>query len=172
LYELEATTKGGSSDDIGSLIPIRIIRYPPISSFELMDPVVELGTWAGKIKYSVASKHRAIALGGLIPVEAEIVKAEAGVTVMEARFYLLEHHVARDQDNVVEFDAQKLVTEWPLTLDGKDQQMESWHQCLQLPLIVGKCSPDFHASGIVTTHTLHFAATLLIDGVKSEVCSA
>ncbi|KAI9148987.1 alfa-L-rhamnosidase [Paramyrothecium foliicola] len=170
-YRLEGSAVGGSaSGKILSFVPVRVTRGPESSSYELMDPTTSHGKWAGKTEYTASISHQAIALGGLIPVEAQIAKLDPDVTVTKARFYLRETHTARDgsaTDATVDY-LQRVVTEWPLEVGGKDSQIHCWQQCLELPKVVSQCSPDFSVYGCTSSHTLHFAATLVTGEVEME----
>lgn len=118
--------------------------------------------------------HQAIALRGLIPVDAQLAKLEPGVQVTKARFFLREVHSLQDETvpGLMAYEGQRTVMEWPLTIDDTRGQMHSWQQCLDLPRIVRKCSPDLSACMISISHTLQFAVTLTqSNGTASEVTS-
>ncbi|KAJ4024918.1 hypothetical protein NW752_002372 [Fusarium irregulare] len=155
-YLLEASTQ---PQDVRSFVPIRIIRTPAFSSYELMDPSSVHGKWSTKAEYNVSVRHRAIALGGLIPIDAQI---HASSKIVKARFYLREVHTVDDV-----YEGQRVVTEWPLDVK-KESELQSWQQCLHLPLAVRSCSPDVKMHGVGISHTLHFEVTLVTDGVTSE----
>ncbi|KAH7137075.1 hypothetical protein B0J13DRAFT_640817 [Dactylonectria estremocensis] len=161
-YRLEASA---------AFAPIRIIRCPALSSYDLMDPITAHGNWAGGIKYNLSMGHQAIALGGLIPVEVQLFNLEPGVEVTRARFYLREVHTFHDEaaPGLMAYEAQRTVMEWPLTINNKRDQMRSWQQCLDLPKVVRKCSPNLSTCMISISHTLHLAVTLRqSDGTVSE----
>ncbi|KAJ4210914.1 hypothetical protein NW759_012947 [Fusarium solani] len=159
-YRLEASTiHEDSSQTLHDFIPIRIIRLPSLSAYELMDPVTEQGKWLGKIQHSVSLGHKAIALGGLIPIHAELAKIEDGVQVTKAKVCLYEHHKVLD-DGVLFYEGRRLVEEWLLDLNNTSEQIQTWEQCLKLPKVVRKCSPDLDICGVTISHTLHFAVTL------------
>lgn len=84
---------------------------------------------------------------------------------MKARFYLREVHTVDDA-----YEGQRVVTEWPLDVK-KESELQSWQQCLHLPMAVRSCSPDLSMHGVKISHTLHFEVTLVTDGVTSEVSS-
>ncbi|KAF4456362.1 hypothetical protein F53441_1521 [Fusarium austroafricanum] len=167
-YLLEAwTTEQDSTHSFKTFAPIRIIRTPGFSSYELMDPATVQGKWSEKAEYNVSIRHRAIALGGLIPIEAQLTPVSDTTKVIKARFYLREVHTVDDRpgtDRIYEGD--RIVTEWPLEL--KDEPRQWWQQCLHLPVAVRKCSPDFSASGVSISHTLHFEVTLNHEGTIKE----
>ncbi|KAF4975103.1 hypothetical protein FZEAL_8051 [Fusarium zealandicum] len=171
-YRLEASTiSEGPSNDFRDFVPIRIIRCPPLSDFELLDPITLQGKWLGRVEYSVSLRHQATALGGLIPIEAKIANVGAGLRLTSAKFYLRETHTVHDKHlaDLFSYQGQRTVTEWPLLLCDKGRQGQTWQQCLHLPRIVRKCSPDFNVRGITISHSLHFAATLReSDGTESE----
>ena len=172
-YRLEASTLETcpSHSDVGTLVPIRIIRSPPISCYELMDPATSHGKWDTKAEYSVSIRHQAITLGGLIPVDVQLATLGPDVEVTNARFYLRESHIVHDPcvKDKISFYMQRKVEEWRLNVDDKSRELQTWQQCLHLPRIVSKCSPDFSIRGINISHTLHFAATLVKDGIDLEV---
>ncbi|KFA69711.1 hypothetical protein S40285_08110, partial [Stachybotrys chlorohalonatus IBT 40285] len=169
-YRIEASTADGASINTRSYVPIRITRCPPISSYELMDPLTTSGKWAGSINFSASILHKAIPLGGLIPVEAHINNLDPGTLIMKARFYLLETHVAHTNSSETNPEyLQRIVIEWSLDTCGDFKQSYAWQQCLDLPRVVGQCSPDFSVYGVSMSHTLHFAATIVKDGVELEV---
>lgn len=173
-YRLVASTlPDGTNNDIRSFTPIRIIRCPPLSSYELMDPVTTHGKWDRKAEYSISIRHGAIALGGLIPVDAQLATLEPGVQVTHARFFLRESHIVHEKcaTDVVSLYEQRMVQEWRLVMGDKDGEMHSWQQCLHLSRVVSSCSPDFDICGITISHTLHFAAILRKDGIDLEVRS-
>ncbi|KAI5459322.1 hypothetical protein BGZ63DRAFT_360969 [Mariannaea sp. PMI_226] len=171
-YRLEAAIlKEDGSEDFQDYVPIRIIRCPQESSYELMDPVTAQGSWCEKIAYSISLRHQAIALGGLIPIDAQITRIQHGATIMGAMFYLREHHKIHDKSitGPLIYQGQKIVSRWQLDLENRDGETQNWKLCLPLPKVVRECSPDFAVSGISVDHTLHFAATLLgEDGTVSE----
>jgi hypothetical protein len=134
-----------------------------------MDPATAHGKWVGKIEYNISIRHQAIALGGFIPIEAQLAKLEPGVEVKKGRFYLRENHETNTSNPTDTETYYRLVKEWPLKFDHFNQDMHDWQHCLDLPRIVRMCSPDFNAYGITISHTLHFAVTLLQDGIESEV---
>lgn len=173
-YRLEASTINDTpQDDFQIFTPICIIRCPPVSCYELMDPVYAQGKWSGSVEYHVSLRHQAIALGGLVPVEARLAILEPGVVVTATRFYLSENHTIHDESDTqrLTFDGVRIVTDWPLILDNTSSTKYAWQQCLQLPRYVRKCSHSFKVGGIMTSHTLHFAATIRGgDGAESEVC--
>lgn len=118
--------------------------------------------------------HQAIALGGLIPVEAQLAKLEPGIQVIKARFFLREVHALQDDTvpGLMAYKGQRTVIEWPLTINDTRNQMHTWQQCLDLPRVVRKCSPDLNACMISISHTLHLAVTLMqSNGTVSEVAS-
>ena len=127
-----------------------------------MDPSSVHGKWSTKAEYNVSVRHRAIALGGLIPIDAQI---HASSKIVKARFYLREVHTVDDT-----YEGQRVVTEWPLDVK-KESELQSWQQCLHLPLAVRSCSPDVKMHGVGISHTLHFEVTMVTDGVTSEVSS-
>ncbi|KAH7147013.1 hypothetical protein B0J13DRAFT_664882 [Dactylonectria estremocensis] len=171
-YTLEASTFcEGPSNGILSFAPIRILRSPPLSDFDLMDPVTAQGKWAGKVEYNVTVRHRAIALGGLVPIDAQLRKLEPGVQITMAKFYLRETHALNDRflPDLVTYEGQRIVTEWPLSLDATGIRIPAWQEYLELPKVVRRCSPDFNICGITIKHTLHFEATLGdSDGAELE----
>ncbi|KAF5009353.1 hypothetical protein FDECE_4409 [Fusarium decemcellulare] len=170
-YRLEASTiHEDSSDTFQDFVPIQIIRCPPLSAYELMDPTTVQGRWSKKVEFNVSVGYQAIALGGLIPVDAQLTKLEPQVKLVKAKFYLRECHTIRDKlaTSVVTYQGQRTVTQWPLDLDNAGHQWQ-WQQCLELPKVVRDCSPDFNVCGISISHTLHFETTLLErDGTESE----
>ncbi|KAF4953212.1 hypothetical protein FGADI_6187 [Fusarium gaditjirri] len=171
-YLLEAwTIDEDSSDSFKTFSPLRIIRTPGFSSYELMDPTTVQGIWSEKAEYSVSIRHRAIALGGLIPIEAHLVPLNPTAKITNARFYLREKHDVENKsdDENPGYEGQRIVTEWPLELSDGPQQR--WQQCLHLPIAVRNCSPDFSVCGVSITHTLHFEVTLTSDGVTTEEIS-
>jgi hypothetical protein len=89
---------------------------------------------------------------------------------MKARFYLRETHTVEDNSvsGSMTYEGQRVVTEWPLDLN-KSGQLQSWQQCLHLPLAVRNCSPDVSMHGVTISHTLHFEVTLTTEGVTAEV---
>jgi hypothetical protein len=133
-----------------------------------MDPVTEQGKWLGKIQHSVSLGHKAIALGGLIPIHAELAKIEDGVQVTKAKVCLYEHHKVLD-DGVLFYEGRRLVEEWLLDLNNTSEQIQTWEQCLKLPKVVRKCSPDLDICGVTISHTLHFAVTLKEGDNEAEV---
>lgn len=168
-YRLDVfTIHQDSSQTLQDFIPIRIIRLPSLSAYELMDPVTEQGKWLGKIEHSVSLGHKAIALGGLIPIHADLAKIEDGVQVTRAKFCLYEHHKTLD-DGVASYEGRRLVEEWALDLSHKDEQVQTWEQCLRLPKVVRKCSPDLDVCGVAISHTMHFAVTLKEGDNEAEV---
>ncbi|RSL58856.1 hypothetical protein CEP54_007567 [Fusarium duplospermum] len=167
-YRLDAfTIHDDSSQMLQDFIPIRIIRLPSLSAYELMDPVTEQGKWMGKVQHSVSVGHKAIALGGLIPIHAELVKMEDGVQVTKAKFCLYEHHKTLD-DGVPSYEGRRLVEEWPLDLSNANDRVQTWEQCLKLPKVVRKCSPDLDVCGVSISHTLHFVVTLKEGDTEAE----
>ncbi|KAF5620182.1 HECT-type ubiquitin ligase-interacting creD [Fusarium sp. NRRL 52700] len=168
-YLLEAWTVGeNSSDSFKTFSPIRIIRTPGFSSYELMDPTTVQGKWSDKAEYNVSIQHRAIALGGLIPIEAHLAPLDTLVKITKARFFLREKHDVENMSDAAEsgYEGQRIVTEWPLELSDEPQQR--WQQCLHLPIAVRNCSPDFSVCGVSITHSLHFEVTLSNNGVTTE----
>ncbi|KAK0392516.1 hypothetical protein NLU13_2011 [Sarocladium strictum] len=172
-YKLEASTlsDGPAGSEISTFTPIRIIRCPATSCYELMDSVTSHGRWSTQAEYSVSVRHQAIPLGGLIPIDVQLATLEPDVKVASAGFVLQESHAVHksgtgDNDAVY---MDRVVERWPLEVDASSEDdMRTWHQCLHLPRIVGKCSPDFCFQGSSITHTLHFAATLIKAGFASE----
>ncbi|KEY67115.1 hypothetical protein S7711_09531, partial [Stachybotrys chartarum IBT 7711] len=168
-YRIEASTADGASINTRSYVPIRIARCPPISSYELMDPLTTSGKWAGSIDFSASILHQAIPLGGLIPVEAHINNLDPGMLITKARFYLREIHVAHTNSSEPDPEyMQRIVTEWSLNTCGDFKQSYAWQQCLDLPRVVSQCSPDFNVCGVSMSHMLHFAATIVKDGAELE----
>ncbi|KAL6400066.1 putative HECT-type ubiquitin ligase-interacting protein creD [Ilyonectria robusta] len=171
-YRLEASAfSEDNSNSSWDFAPIRIIRCPALSAYELIDPITTHGKWAGKVEYNVSMAHQAIALGGLIPVDAQLAKLEPGVQVVKARFFLREVHSLQDETvpGRLAYEGQRTVMEWPLTIHDTRGQMHSWQQCFDLPRIVRKCSPDLSACMISISHTLYFAVTLMqSNGTVSE----
>ncbi|GKU07142.1 hect-type ubiquitin ligase-interacting protein cred [Fusarium langsethiae] len=170
-YLLEASTiYSDYSRDARSFAPIRIIRTPTFSSYELMDPMSAHGKWSTRAEYNVSVRHRAIALGGLIPIEAQVARLCSTSKILKARVYLRETHTIEDKSvsGSMAFEGQRVVTEWPLDLI-QPGQLQSWQQCLQLPLAVRNCSPDVSMHGITISHTLHFEVTIVTNGVATEV---
>jgi arrestin-related trafficking adapter 4/5/7 len=133
-----------------------------------MDPMTVQGKWSEKAEYNVSIRHRAIALGGLIPIEAHLAPLNPTAKITKARFYLREKHDVEDKSEAENtgYEGQRIVTEWPLELNDEPQQR--WQQCLHLPIAVRKCSPDFSVCGVSITHTLHFEVTLTNNGVTTE----
>ncbi|RGP67647.1 hect-type ubiquitin ligase-interacting cred [Fusarium sporotrichioides] len=169
-YLLEASTiYSDYSRDVRSFAPIRIIRTPTFSSYELMDPTSAHGKWSTRAEYNVSVRHRAIALGGLIPIEAQVAQLCSTSKISKARVYLRETHTIEDKSisGSMAFEGQRVVTEWPLDLI-QPGQLQSWQQCLQLPLAVRNCSPDVSMHGITISHTLHFEVTIVTKGVATE----
>lgn len=152
-----------NSNSSWDFTPIRIIRCPALSAYELIDPITAHGKWAGKVEYNLSMAHQAIALGGLIPVEAQLAKLEPGIQVIEARFFLREVHALQDETvpGLMAYEGQRTVIEWPLTINDTRDQMHTWQQCLDLPRVVRKCSPDLSACMISISHTLHLAVSLM-----------
>lgn len=172
-YILEASTiHYGTTESSYTFAPIRIIRSPAFSSYELMDPTTVQGKWGGKTEYNVSIRHRAIAVGGLIPIDAQIGQLGATAKVTKARFYLRERHAIEDEHstNFVDYEGQRIVTEWPLDLDDT-RMLHSWQQCLHLPRALRNCSPDFSLCGVTISHTLHFEVTMDTNGTITDVCS-
>jgi hypothetical protein len=136
-----------------------------------MDPTTVQGKWAGKAEYNVSIRHRAIVLGGLIPIDAQIAQLGSTAKITKARFYLRERHEVEDEHstNCVDYEGQRIVTEWPLDLDHT-RLLHSWQQCLHLPRALRNCSPGFSLCGVTISHTLHFEVTLNTDGIITEVC--
>lgn len=136
-----------------------------------MDPSSVHGKWSTKAEYNVSVRHRAIALGGLIPIEAQIAPLCSSTKVAKARFYLREVHTIEDHSGSTRmaYEGQRVVTEWPLKLT-ESEKLHSWQQCLHLPLAVRNCSPDVSIHDVTISHTLHFEATLVTNGVAVEVC--
>lgn len=168
-YLLEASTiYEDGSRTLNDFLPIRIIRLPSLSAYELMDPVTEQGKWLGKIQHSVSLHHKAIALGGLIPIHAELEKIEDGVQVTKAKFCLYEHHKMLD-DGMLSYEGRRLVEDWLLDLNNTSERMQTWEQCLKLPKVVRRCSPDLDVCGVTISHTLHFAVTLREGDTEAEV---
>ncbi|KAI8716915.1 Arrestin-C domain-containing protein [Fusarium sp. LHS14.1] len=167
-YRLDVfTIHKDSSQTLQDFIPIRIIRLPSLSAYELMDPVTEQGKLLGKIEHSVSLGHKAIALGGLIPIHAELAQIDDGVQATKAKFCLYEHHKTLN-DGVASYEGRRLVEEWALDLSHKDEQVQTWEQCLRLPKVVRKCSPDLDLCGVAISHTLHFAVTLKEGDTEAE----
>lgn len=169
-YRLEASTMiDGFPDKLQTIIPIRVIRSPPISCYELMDPVSSQGSWTGGVEYCISLRHRAIALGGLLPMEARLVVTEPGVEVTAARVYLSESHKVDDKCDATrtKYYGVRRSGDWPLTLDKSSGSIQFWQESLQLPLSVRMCSHSFDVRGITISHTLHFAATIR-DGSGTE----
>ncbi|XEV03046.1 hypothetical protein FSHL1_008333 [Fusarium sambucinum] len=169
-YLLEASTIHlDSSKDTHSFAPIRIIRTPAFSSYELMDPTSAHGKWSTRAEYNVSVRHRAIALGGLIPIEAQVAQLCSTNNVSKARFYLRETHTveANCTSGSIAYEGQRVVTEWPLALEQQGQ-LQSWQQCLHLPLAMRNCSPDFSLPGITISHSLHLEVTTVQDGITTE----
>lgn len=169
-YQLEALIiHPDSSQTLQWFIPIRIIRLPSLSDYELMDPVTEQGKWMGKLEHSVSVSHKAIALGGLIPVHAVLSKLEDDVEVVKARFALYESHTTTD-DGVPYYEGRRLVEAWPLSVSNTDERTQVWEQCLKLPKVVRRCSPHLDIYGVGISHRLHFAVTLREGDTEAEVC--
>ncbi|KAM0371843.1 hypothetical protein ACHAPY_009788 [Fusarium culmorum] len=169
-YLLEASTIcSDSSKNAYSFTPIRIIRTPAFSSYELMDPTSAHGKWSTMAEYNVSVRHRAIALGGLIPIEAQVAQLCSTSNISKARFYLRETHTVEDKSlsEGMSYEGQRIVTEWPLNLN-QSGQLQYWQQCLHLPLAVRNCSPDVSMHGITISHTLHFEVTIVTNGVTTE----
>ncbi|RGP77142.1 hect-type ubiquitin ligase-interacting cred [Fusarium longipes] len=169
-YLLEASTIPSESfKDVRSFTPIRIIRTPAFSSYYLMDPASTNGKWSTKAEYNVSIRHRAIALGGLIPIDAEVAQICSTSRIVKARFFLREIHTAENKSvsGCVTYEAQRVVTEWPLDVN-ESGQFQSWQQCLHLPLAVRNCSPDVSMHGITISHTLHLEVTLITEGVTTK----
>ncbi|KAH6951400.1 hypothetical protein DER45DRAFT_635441 [Fusarium avenaceum] len=169
-YILEASTiHYDTTESSYTFAPIRIIRSPAFSSYELMDPTTVQGKWAERAEYNVSIRHRAIALGGLIPIDAQIVQLSPTAKVIKARFYLRERHAVEDKHsmNCVDYEGQRIVTEWPLELDDT-RLLHSWQQCLHLPRALRNCSPDFSLCGVAISHTLHFEVTMNTNGTITE----
>ncbi|RSM09306.1 hypothetical protein CEP52_004153 [Fusarium oligoseptatum] len=154
-YRLDAfTIYDDSSQTLQDFIPIRIIRLPSLSAYELMDPVTEQGKWLGKVQHSVSLGHKAIALGGLIPIHAELAKIEDGIQISD--------------DGVPSYEGRRLVEEWPLDLSNFSERVQTWEQCLKLPKVVRKCSPDLDVCGVAISHTLHLAVMLKEGDTEAE----
>jgi arrestin-related trafficking adapter 4/5/7 len=173
-YRLEATTSlQDSKTDVFTFAPIRVTRSPTVSSYELLDPVMTHGKWGAKAEYNISLRHQAIAVGGLIPVDVELGMLEPGVELKKAKFYLTETHIVHDESKsgAASFLGDRLVEEWNMEIVEPDQQVHSWEQCLSLPRIVSRCSPDFSICGMTISHTFHFRATLWKDGLDMEVSS-
>lgn len=171
-YRLEATTSTQhSKKDIFAFAPIRIIRSPTLSSYELLDPATTHGKWGANAEYNLSLRHQAIAVGGLIPVDVELGMLEPGVEVKKARCFLQETHIVHDEcsADVAAFYGDRLVEEWRLDIPDEDQQVYTWEQCLPLPRIVSRCSPDFSIRGMTISHSFHFRATLSKSGAEFEV---
>jgi hypothetical protein len=172
-YRLEASAldEGSESDEGRTSVPIRISRHHPPSSYELMDPVASCGVWEDQVKYNVSVRHRAAPLGGLLPIHAKLTTFGPDVKVTKARFYLEETHVVSNpsRSGFVSDYMRRTAEEWWLKIEEQSQDMHVWQQCLHLPRIVRKCSPDFNFQGTTISHTLHFAATILQDGVEKEL---
>ncbi|WZH49621.1 hypothetical protein QYS62_010824 [Fusarium acuminatum] len=169
-YILEASTINyDTTESSYNFMPIRIIRSPAFSSYKLMDPATVQGKWAGKAEYNVSIRHRAIALGGLIPIDAQIAQLSPRAKVTKARFYLRERHAVEDKSstNCVDYEGQRIVNEWPLDLDDT-LLLHSWQQCLHLPRALRNCSPDFSLRGVTISHTLHFEVTINTNGTITE----
>lgn len=159
------------SETFGDFVPIRITRCPALSAYELMDSFTAEGKWSESVEYSVSVSHQAIALGGEVPVQIWLRKLDQSVEFTKAGFYLRETHTLRANlpTSSVTYIAPRIVVEWPVALSN-GQQLQTWEQRLQLPKVVRKCSPDFDIGGVVISHTLHFAATLLdVNRTKLEV---
>lgn len=172
-YLLEASTiHQDSSKRVQHALPIRIIRSPTLSAYELMDPTTAQGKWPKMAEYSISTRHQAIALGGLIPVQAQVTKLGPHVNITKARLYLREVHTIDGlPTDPSTYYGQRIVTEWPLSLNAASQNEQAWSQCLHLPAAVRSCSPDFSACGVTISHTLHFAITFTEnDGSSVEVC--
>lgn len=168
-YRLEVSTiYEDASQTLNNILPIRIIRLPSLSAYELMDPVTEQGKWLGKIQHSVSLGHKAIALGGLIPIHAELAKIEDGVQVIKAKFCLYEHHKILD-DGMLSYEGRRLVQEWLLDFNNTSERIQTWEQCLKLPKVVRGCSPDLDVCSVTISHTLHFAVTLKEGDNEAEV---
>ncbi|KAF4343550.1 HECT-type ubiquitin ligase-interacting creD [Fusarium beomiforme] len=168
-YLLEAwTVHHGSSGSFKTFAPIRIIRTPGRTSYELMDPATVQGKWSEKAEYNVSIRHRAIALGGLVPIEAQLTTISPTAKITKARFYLREKHDVENSSGAAGslYEGQRVVTEWPLEL--KDEPQHRWQQCLHLPIAVRNCSPDFSVCGVSITHTLHFEVTVNKNGTITE----
>ncbi|KAF5680032.1 O-dinitrobenzene, calcium zinc resistance protein [Fusarium heterosporum] len=89
-YMLETSTiHRDATEKSYSFAPIRIIRTPSFSSYELMDPTTVQGKWSDEAEYNLSIRHRAIALGGLIPIDAQLSQLSPTAKVTKARFYLL-----------------------------------------------------------------------------------
>ncbi|KAF4990269.1 hypothetical protein FGRMN_8577 [Fusarium graminum] len=88
-YMLETSTiHRDATERSYSFAPIRIIRTPSFSSYELMDPTTVQGEWSDKAEYTFSIRHGAIALGGLIPIDAQLSQLSTTAKVIKARFYL------------------------------------------------------------------------------------
>lgn len=174
-YRLQASTSTqGSDKDVFAFAPVRIIRCPTVSSYDLLDPAMTQGKWAADtVEYSISIRHQAVAVGGLIPVDAKLRIDDPGVELKKASFYLNETHVVYDEgvSDVASFYADRLVEAWRLDIANQDQRLYTWQQCLPLPRIVSRCSPDFSIHGLAISHTLYFKATLLKDGMDYLVSS-
>ncbi|KAH7310746.1 hypothetical protein B0I35DRAFT_78445 [Stachybotrys elegans] len=168
-YRLEASPLEGHTES-RTYVPIRLIRCPPTSSYELMDPLTAHGKWAGKIEYNISVGHQAIALGGFIPIDTQLVNLDPEVKIVRARFYLLETHTASNKESPDSqaYYGQRQVPEWSLELDKGDSCRQEWSQYLDLPRVLRQCLPDFNGCESSITHTLQFSVTLLDDGLESE----
>ena len=171
-YRLEASAldDGPEREECRTSWPVRISRHHSTSSYELMDSIASSGVWGPQAEFGVSLRHRAAPLGGLIPIEAKITTLGSNVKLTKARFYLEEIHViskSGTSDGTSDY-FNRTVEEWPLQVGEQSQETHVWQQCLHLPRIVRKCSPNFSFEGTTITHMLHFEATLLQDGVEKE----
>ncbi|KAH8889055.1 hypothetical protein GQ53DRAFT_843138 [Thozetella sp. PMI_491] len=171
-YRLEASIiRPSPSSRPLDLLPIRLIRCPPLSAFELLDPFTSQGTWSAKVDYSVSISRRAIALGGLIPIEAHLTLLGPEVEIRKVRFYLCEMHTVSDKllATCSAYEGYRRVAEWSLPLPEQVQNVHEWEDRLELPRVVRDCSPDFDARGMAVSHILHFAVTVkAADGSELE----
>ena len=169
-YRLEATASTRNvSAKMQTSAPIRIIRCLDVSSYELMNPFTVHGYWSGGVEYKVTLCRQAIALGGLIHIEAEIITHEPLLRVIGAKFCLLESHTVYNDQSAVAFHGERTMSEWRLALD-KTSKQQIWQQNLPLPKVVRSCSPSFNTKYAVNSHTMRFIATISDDvGATSEV---
>jgi hypothetical protein len=171
-YRLEASTIDGCSagPEHSTFTPIRITRCPASSCYELLDSVASHGKFGANIEYNMASRHQAIALGGLIPIDVRLAMLEPGVRLSNAKLHLREIHSAHKPATGTNTTVymERTVEQWPLDIDTENQNLHTWQQCLHLPRIVGKCSPDISVHGISISHTLHFSGTLTENGTDRE----
>jgi hypothetical protein len=170
-YRLEASTidECPANREHSTFTPIRVIRCPATSCYDLLDSVTSHGKFGPNAEYSFSIRHQAIPLGGLIPIDAQLATLGPNVKLARARFHLQESHVVHKPGtggNETIY-MERIIEEWPLTIDDSSPNLQNWQQCLHLPRIVGKCSPDFSIQGINITHTLHFSGTFITDGLDS-----